>query len=76
MNVQIRDPALFRHLSHLDVRAYLAGQQWTDAGRIGNKATVHTQQDATHRTCSLANNNPHIAIPAMFQAPHIEYREA
>ncbi len=53
MNVQIRDPALFRHLSHLDVRAYLAGQQWTDAGRIGNKATVHTQQDAAHRTWEI-----------------------
>ncbi|MDG4561667.1 MAG: hypothetical protein RKP20_16340 [Candidatus Competibacter sp.] len=53
MNVQIRDPALFRHLSHLDVRAYLAGQQWTEAGRIGNKATVHTQQDATHRTWEI-----------------------
>ncbi|NMQ20129.1 hypothetical protein E4P82_13530 [Candidatus Competibacter phosphatis] len=53
MNVQIRDPALFRHLSHLDVRAYLAGQQWTEAGRIGNKATVHTQQDAAHRTWEI-----------------------
>lgn len=39
MNVQIRDPALFQHLAHLDVRAYLAGQRWTEAGRIGNKAT-------------------------------------
>ncbi|MCK7580571.1 MAG: hypothetical protein MZV65_36285 [Chromatiales bacterium] len=53
MNVQIRDPALFRHLSHLDVRAYLADQQWAEAGRIGNKATVHTQQDAAHRTWEI-----------------------
>ncbi|MGB5063683.1 MAG: hypothetical protein WBQ37_07965 [Candidatus Competibacter sp.] len=53
MNVQIRDPALFQHLSHLDVRAYLAGQQWTEAGRIGNKATVHTQQDAANRTWEI-----------------------
>jgi hypothetical protein len=55
MNVQIRDPVLFRHLSHLDVRAYLAGQRWTEAGRIGNKATVHTQQDAAHRTWEISS---------------------
>lgn len=53
MNVQIRDPALFQHLSHLDVRAYLAGQHWIEAGRIGNKATVHTQQDADYRTWEI-----------------------
>ena len=53
MNVQIRDPVLFQHLSHLDVRAYLAGQRWAEAGRIGNKATIHTQQDAAHRTWEI-----------------------
>jgi len=37
MNVQIRDPVFFQHLSHLDARAYLAGQQWAEAGRIDNR---------------------------------------
>ncbi len=54
MNVQIRDPALFQHLSHLDTPRLPGGPaDWIEAGRIGNKATVHTQQDAAHRTWEI-----------------------
>lgn len=45
MKVSIRDPAVLRGLSHIDVRAYLLSQGWHEGGRIGSKATVHTKPD-------------------------------
>lgn len=42
MKAEIRDKDALRSLSLIDFRAYLAQQGWKEAGRISDKATVHS----------------------------------
>ena len=49
MKLEIRDRDALNALSPVDVRAYLMSQGWTDAGRLGDKASIFNRADSEGR---------------------------
>jgi hypothetical protein len=49
MKIHIRDRDFLNRLSHIDIKAYLFAQHWSEEGSLSNKATIFSKADSTGR---------------------------